>query len=183
MQQKAIVEPAPIHPIKFEKRFDFEPDGTTVKKESIWCTWAKKGTGIAMETTDKVERMKRDPAVWRAIEPFYNAWLEGNSREFVDGTPLSVWPGMEPHVVDLLKSHKVFSVEDFARMSDGDVGKLGFPGARDQRDRAREYLKNKSSQDQVSELQRRIAELEAAAAEKDDQPKRGPGRPRKDEAA
>lgn len=183
MQNNAIVEPAPIYPVKFEKRFDFDGEGA-VKKESVWCTWVKKGTGIPMETVDKIERMKKSPHVWKAVEPFYNAWLEGKKDEIVDGMPIAAFPGLEPHVVDLLKSHKIFSVEDFARLSDGEIQKLGFPGARERRDAARKFIDNKTNADQVTELQRRIAELEAErSSEPAETPKRGPGRPRKDEAA
>ena len=176
-----IVEPAPIYPIKFEKRFDYNDDGS-VKKESVWCTWTKKGTGIAMETVDKVERMKRSPHVWKAIEPYYRQWLEGTSLEIVDGTPLAAFPGIEPHVLDLMKRHKIFSVEDLSKLTDGDVQRLGFPGARDLRDRAKKYLDNKAGVDQVSALQKRIAELEAQKNAEEPK-KRGPGRPRADEAA
>lgn len=177
---KATVEPAPIYPVKFEKIYDLDENGQ-IKKESVWCTWMKKGVGIQMSTTDKVERLKRNAAVWAAIEPHYEAWLAGSDEAVIDGTPLAAWSGIEPHQRDYLKKHRIVTLEDFARLTDGDVGKIGYPGVRDQRDRARKFLEQRDNADQVSALQKRIAELEAERAT-EDPPKRGPGRPRKEQA-
>lgn len=176
-----LVEAAPIYPLKFEKRFDIDEKTGEVKKESIWCTWAKKGTGLPFETVDKVERMKQEPAVWAAIKPYYDSWMAGNAAPET-GTSLAVWPGLEAHQVELLKQHRITNLEDFAALSDSDIGRLKFPGARERREKAREFLKNKGAFDEMDALRKKIAELEAAKADSDE-PKRGPGRPRKDDVA
>ena len=156
-----IMKPAPIYAVKFEKRFRYDDDGKPIK-EDHWCTWAKKGVSIPTETVDRIDRLKQDPPVWMAIEGAYEAWVKGVTFE-TDGIPLDVWPGLEPHQVEVLRGHKILSVEDLASMNDGDIQRIGFPGLRQRRDNARKYLENKDSQDQISKLEAKIKELEARA--------------------
>lgn len=176
------IEPANIRALKFERQF--EPDGEDGMREKVWVTWAKKGAGIPTHTTDKVERLRRDPSIWAALEPAYLAWEAGTNFE-TDGTPFDVWPGLLAHEVEELRKHKIHSVEDFAGMTDSDFKRCAFPKIREKRDRAREYLKNRDAMDEMDALRQKIAELTAAkdaGKAEGDAPKRGPGRPRRDEA-
>ena len=95
-------EAAAIFPKRFYKKFDYNEDGT-VKSESEWVEWMKKGTGIPRTVPDKVERMKKDPAIWAALKPYYDQWKAGEEM-IADGTPLDTWPHLQTHEIDLIKS-------------------------------------------------------------------------------
>lgn len=154
------IVPANIFPVRFWKAYDYNADGT-VKKESEWCEWAKKGTGIPTGTVDKVDRLRKDKAIWLAIGPGYEQWQAGQ-EPVGDGTPLDIWPGLQDHERELLAGHKIRTLEDFAALTDGDIERLGFPGARLKRDRAAEYLGKVDAIDQVAALKDEIARLKAA---------------------
>jgi len=180
---ETAVTPAAIRPLKFERKFK-TLNGDAV--EEHWVTWAKKGTSIEMRQVELVKRAMRDPAIKLAIEPFYQAWLAGTQIE-VNGTPLEAWAGVGPEHIEALRRIKIHSVEDFAGLTDSQLGGCGFPHARQLRDKARRYIESKDLEQQVhaamadkdaqlAEMQRRLAELEQIALDKmagEDRPRRG----------
>lgn len=123
----------------------------------------------------------RWPAAWERFV---------KNQEQHDGTPLEQWRYLNPAQVANLKSSNVFTIEELAAVSDGNLQNLGM-GARDLRDRARQHLKpqdevetelraeNADLRNQVKSLH---AQLEAMKNTPEPEKKRR-GRPPKDEAA
>lgn len=120
------------------------------------------------------------------IGPAYEAWCEGYDIP-EDGTPLEAWGAITADIAAILRKHGIKTVEGVRDMGEGMVPKLPIPNARRLPELARMYLDSATRDVMAQEkaaMEARIAQLEAlVAAEKpEDKPKRGPGRPRKDEA-
>ena len=110
--------------------------------------------------------------------------------EPLDGTPIEQWAGMTPSMCLMLKAMHIRTVEEFANISDAVLQDIPM-GGRQLRDKAKAYVE---AIDTDAPLQAAIARAEAAEAavaslqrQFDDlkanlpaeEPKRGPGRPRK----
>lgn len=125
-------------------------------------------------------RMMHMNAVWSQIEPRYRAWKQGKQMPET-GTPLAAWPGLSEAEVEAFNRAGIRSVEEVAEMSDGMIGKVHLPNAREHRAQARTFLEmadKASANARIAELEAKLAELAAAQ----EGPKRGPGRPKKTEA-
>lgn len=121
-------------------------------------------------------------AKWSVIGPAYEAWKKGTEIP-LDGTPLEAWAGVTPEMAAALKALDVRTVEEVRDMGDGVMAKLRTPNARQLPALAKKYLEGQSAAERDAEneeLRERIAAMEAMLKE---QPKRGPGRPKKVEAA
>lgn len=125
-------------------------------------------------------------ARWDVIGPKYNAWKKGEEVP-ESGTPLGAWAGLSADQAKYLKAMGIVTVEQVAEMNDSAIERLPFPGRRDLPKLAKTFLASKGEADLAAknaELQERIAAMEDMLLDRsDDKPKRGPGRPRKDEAA
>ncbi len=122
-------------------------------------------------------------AKWATIGPAYEAWKRGSEIP-QDGTPLAAWSGLTVEQAALLRRMGIVTVENVRDMSEGAIAKLPFPGARQLPQLARDYLSGRgdAEKDQmIADMQERMAAMEEMLAEATQ--KRGPGRPRKDEAA
>lgn len=111
----------------------------------------------------------------------------------VQGTPLEEWPQITRSQALNLKSMAVHTVEALAEVHDGHIDKLG-QNARELKTKARAYIEQAKDSAAVqklavesarkdaemAELRRQIADL--ASRVEDGEPKRGPGRPRKEPA-
>lgn len=104
----------------------------------------------------------------------YEAFKRGE-QVATTGTPLEQWPqpGMTSARVHELKALNVFSVEDLAGITDGNLGRLGM-GGRELRESARRYIDNAKEiagnsalVNELSELRARLAALEGAKPETD----------------
>lgn len=107
----------------------------------------------------------------------------------IQGMPIEEWPQITRAQALTLKAMHIHTVESLAEVHDGHIDKLGQNG-RELRVKAKAFLEqakdtaaaqkiaaeNQRLTDQMVEMQRQITELSAALS------KRGPGRPRKDEA-
>lgn len=187
--------------IPLEFWVDYEPQADGTIKEIERVEWTRKGTQNAT-TRETIERLSRtgpngqDP-IWLALKPFYDSWKSGREAP-VDGTPLAAWPGATPQLVKALLPLHIRSVEDLANLTDGNMDRVPVPGIRGFRNQAKAFLEAQktthvvaaemASRDaQIAEQNREIAELKelvtslAASQGVDvtDEPKRGPGRPRK----
>lgn len=119
---------------------------------------------------------------WKRIGPAYDAWKKGEDMPEV-GTPLAAWSGLNAEQAAILKRLHIKTVEDVAGMSESTTDKLPFPNARKLPVLARDYLASKDKVDAAAELdamRERVAAMEEMLAEA--APKRGPGRPKKEEA-
>lgn len=125
-------------------------------------------------------------ARWQIIEPAYRAWKVGQDIP-EDGTPLAAWAGVTPEQAKHLRAMGIKSVEDVAAMNDSAAGKLPFPGRKQLPEMARMFLDDRGKAAVSGELaaaNERIAAMEAMMVEMQaEKSKRGPGRPKKEEAA
>lgn len=115
----------------------------------------------------KTEHFKRWPKA-------YNRYLQGKN---VDGTAISILPSLSDSQVAKFFNAGIRTVEQLAQMPDRELIALSIAGAQRARIDAQQYL-------ELARLRER--ERERAKAEADEArsaPKRGPGRPRKDDAA
>lgn len=189
-----------IVPLTFWKEYEPQPDGSI--KEIEMVEWVRKGSQNAT-TIEKITRMSKKDINgnvnpnWTAIKPFYDGWKSGQETP-INGTPLAAWPGATPQLVKALEPYHIRSVEDLADLTDGTMARIPLPGIRGIRDNAKAYVAALSTtapiagevatlREQNANYENRINELEmlvkSLAADKGidlaDEPKRGPGRPRK----
>lgn len=97
------------------------------------------------------DHKKRWPAAW--------AKYEGKETGLVDGTPIDQFPLLTVTDVATLKHCGIFTVEQLANVSDGNLGNLG-PGGLKLRERAAQYLKGPD--DTEKDLRAKIQRLETA---------------------
>lgn len=115
------------------------------------------GSKIPQLVTEEIKQ--RFPREWAAFEA---------SHQVVDGMPLRMWPPITPSKLMEFTAAGILSVEQLAEASDVKIG----PEAEEWRARAKQWL---APQSEIEDLRSQLA---AAQAER-----RGPGRPRKEEAA
>jgi hypothetical protein len=147
---------------------------------------------------------------WEAIRPYYESWKDGREGP-VDGTPLEAWNGVAPEQAEFLRARGIKSVEQLAELTEGHFSRFGLPGIRNMVSAAKRYLDSSDArkfaasmaekdqqithqqvqisdqQAQITALLQRLDSLAESVAKQqgataDGPAKRGPGRPRKDEA-
>lgn len=184
-----------IFPIEFTTEYEKDPDDPSGSKmiAKDWVRWGKKGTSNGATTRDKVDRLKKGSVEWAALEPYYDAWKK-NQEAPIDGTPLDAWPGLTVPQAKVLRSHNLRSVEDFATAPDSVLTRMAIPGIRELQRRAKAFCEAAEGQaaiaeamakrdDQIDQLTSQLADAMKAieALKQDAPPKRGPGRPRKED--
>lgn len=188
------------YPLRFWQEPRLDRDGGIVMENGNtaiddWCELAKYGDP---KTTmrRRIDRLKLPAKVngklvasieWVACEKAYNAWKSGQ-EEPIEGTPLSVWPGVKPWDTDKLKTLGIRTVEQVAGMNDADCDRFGM-GSRAIVAKARQFVANKPSAEATARvvtleqdnetLKKQLEVMQAQIAEL--ATKRGPGRPRKEE--
>lgn len=146
------------------------------------------------DNLNKIER----PATEQDKIEFARQWqaFEQGREPIPDGTLLSILLPNNPEVVETLRYQKIYTIQQLAALNDTQLQSIGMGGFKLRQD-AQTYLDAASDgkefhklRDQVEKLaagwdadKQKIAALEAAlAAQGDEEPRRGPGRPRKDAA-
>jgi hypothetical protein len=135
----------------------------------------------------KAETYMAMKARWEIVKPRYEAWK--NEMEIPqEGTPLSAWSGLTPEMAQYLKSRMgIRTLEELATLSPDHAVKMPFPDARRLPETAARYLEGATAAEkdaEIADMKKKLEALTAALEEKDEQPvKRGPGRPKKSEAA
>jgi hypothetical protein len=81
----------------------------------------------------------------------YQTWKASNKIEEIEGTPLKMWPAIDPAMVMSLGALSILSVEQLAALSDIDLQKVG-PKGRELRTKAQTYLANAESSDEAIRL-------------------------------
>lgn len=99
---------------------------------------------------------ERWPAQWAAYQ--------NNKEQPLEGTPITVWPELDPSQVATLSHKNIRTVEDLASLPDVSLGELG-PGALELQKKAQRFLKVSEDTKLVEKQESRIAELEARIAE------------------
>ena len=167
-------------------------DAMTENGAITHSTWEKISRVTPTESIsndDNGLKMAAMRSQWAQIEPAYLAWKQGQVLP-ESGTPLGAWPGVNPQQADALKSVGLHTVEAIASATESILSKPPLPNMREIKRQAIAWLEGRSAAEQaatIAELQEQnaamlemLAELQAA---KEDEPKRGPGRPRKEEVA
>jgi len=140
------------------------------------------------DTKQSSDTFKAMTLRWTVIGPAYEAWLHGQDLP-ANGTPIAAWAGVSADQAAHLRTLGIRSVEEVRDMPESMFNRLPFPNARalpklaaqflDGRGEAAKDAELQAMRERQAALEERLAELVAAQSE---EPKRGPGRPRKVEA-
>jgi hypothetical protein len=123
----------------------------------------------------------------------YEAWQTKRTARHIEGTPLKNWPMIPALRIAEFEAMGIFSVENLRDTSDNNIQKL--QDGRIWREKAKGWLEsaekngasakfaaeNERLRNDIEEMRKQIAELSAQISKEPE--KRGPGRPRKEEAA
>lgn len=153
-----VIETAAVWPLKFwtehETVVHEAKDGKPERVEVVahdWVHWAKKGVSIPQTNIDKVKRIRKDHAIWRALGPHYEMWQKGGELEAVPAgqTPLAAWVGVTRDEIEALRPYRIFSVEDFAGISEQVSSKVQIRDIFAKRDLAKRYLATRQTAKEV----------------------------------
>ncbi len=200
----------PIKVLRFERKR--KSNGTTEDWVEYASDRAVTETGVVNSSTWSPIRRLKPPAEygdnvpdegkiaalsgqWAQIGPAYEAWLQGNSLD-VQGTALDTWAALGKDETRALKAIGIATVEQIANMSEDQLMRPPLPDMRRIHEAAKAFLKGMPLADLQAEIQRLREQNEAMLAmlaektepepdeadEATGEPKRGPGRPRKDAA-
>lgn len=182
---------ADIRPVKFWTAYVPSGEGSGLR-EIDWVEYARRGEAKYTTTPMRIKDAERNSQIWPTLEKFYRAWKDG--KKIVDnGTPLDAWVGLSAEQIEVLKFHDCHSLEDLAALTDAHRSKIGLPGLNGIQQGAARFLTGLSGNkvevalaekdQQIAALQaqmEQMAEMIASKMDADEEPKRGPGRPRKD---
>lgn len=142
----------------------------------------------------RVDKIKlHDAKMWSRLKPHYEAWQKGQELP-LEGTPLEEWSLISAHHCRTLKEHGIRTVEQLAIINDETMKLIPMEGRKLQQ-RAAAYLSADRTAERsavaITELKDQMNRMQAAleASEAMNRElaagleKRGPGRPRKEEAA
>lgn len=138
-----------------------------------------------------LKRMYMD-AMWSVIGPAYEAWKQGFEIP-ENGTPLAAWAGITGDQANALRKIGINTVEELASLEDNKLQRVPMPNAREIRGLAQKFIAtgdDTRTAERLNEMEKQnalLAERLAAATEMLEEltkpsPKRGPGRPKKEEA-
>lgn len=171
--------------LKFEERDKPIKGMPGQHRMATYVTWARIGSkGSTVE--DDVKRVERDKVLWPAVEPAYKAWLKGQ-EEPTDGTPLSVFPGINRPQANKLREMGIRTLEAIRdHMGEEAIQAFGM-GGRQLKRLVTEYLVNRPQVETIGRLtalEESLAALQKSNAELRAEnerlgAKRGPGRPPK----
>lgn len=121
-------------------------------KEVVICSITVIGGNLSVDkevTEAQLREWRLDPNR-KYIFDSYQAWVEGREAP-INGYPLKEWPAISVGMVAALTRLGIRSVEELAELQDDTLPKVGQPGTRTIRDKAREWLKVSSTQGKVLE--------------------------------
>lgn len=190
--------------LEFWRDYEPDPEKPGEMRAVDFVRWARRGDLTYASNVDKVSRIRRAmrsqdggseiyAPEWIGIKDAYEAWVAGQEAP-VDGTPLDAWPALTKAQVAAFRAAHYRSVEDIAEMADNQLSKVRLPDMRLIRDKARTYVASKRDTAKIEAMMadrdRRLADMEVELSEArsalerlaGDQPRRGPGRPRKNPA-
>lgn len=193
MSPDATTHQVNVIPVDFRIEYIPVPEKPGEFREVEKVDLVKRGSEHGDRTPWRISALKQDQIIWPAVEKAYEHWKKGQ-EEPVEGTPIDACPFIAKAVAAHLRNLHYRSVEDLALATDADLNRIGM-GARVMREKARLYIdakkgdarladalaerdaENERLRGDIEELRNQVNELMA------DKPKRGPGRPPKQEAA
>ena len=156
-EERAIEYPQATERARLEASKKGLPDPGPQVKKHVFVHIASPGDrleAIERVATDKDKR--RFPAQWQSF-------LSGKGRE-VQGTPLTALKSMDLEKTEVLRSLKIFTVEQLSECSDTTIQQMG-PGAREWVKEAAAFMDNKQNYSKNVELQNEIDELKSQVKE------------------
>lgn len=148
------------------------------------------------DTKTKVVKRATDEQRQKFAEE-YAVFKKGVEQTF-SGTPLNQWPIITPALIKQFNHFNVYTVDQLAELNDIAINQIG-PGTRDWVQKAKAFLakakstaeaqkfavENERLKEELARQQAIISDLAAKVEKLSDgsEPKRGPGRPRKEEQA
>lgn len=120
--------------------------------EKEFCKITVRGGNLSVDkeiTDNQLKEWRLDPSR-KYIYEQYVAWKEGKESP-INGFPLTEWPAISIGMVTALAKIRVRSVEELADIQDDFLPKVGQPGTRAIRDKAREWLKVSANQGKIVE--------------------------------
>jgi hypothetical protein len=201
-------EKLPITVHRFYTVYEDDPKnpGTTRQRDMVEYGPIGQGSRTrAVERIDILSKAQRvagaNPAsiaaqvLWAHIKPRYEAW-KGNQELPETGTPLAAWNHLTPTQAEFLRTNGIRSVEDVAALTDIHIQQFKIHNLRSIIEAAKKFLDSadtvkfagemKAKDEQLAAANARIdqmAEMLAKLMEDKETPKRGPGRPPKEQAA
>jgi hypothetical protein len=174
-----------IKPIRFWINYEMTPPAEYVELTNSSCMTE---TGQFLSTTPiRIKELMPNPKgvgptferqreIWAAIEPAYRAWKAGEEIP-EDGTPLAMWPGVTASEAEVLARFDIRTVEAVRDIPEALFTKIPLPRIRQKATMAKAFLDNagkaataKAAAEQsavISELQRQLAELQSARADRE----------------
>lgn len=158
----------------------FHPDPADPAK-MVGVDYVTYGPFGALDRSKVTERVKRilsvqangdsdNPSVKMAkdradiISERYEAWKEG--REIpANGTPLAAWNLLQPEDAEILRTHRIYTVEDVASLTDTLLQRIAIPNGRSMVEQAKLYLKAADTNRASAEMAKMAAELAALRSE------------------
>lgn len=169
--------------------FESEKAGRQIVKSEPYIHILLAGGKSDLKRPVKLVDDGREPPPDPVRFPRQWAAYKANQEQVQSGTLIELWPAVNKAQVFELKAARVFTVEQLAAFPDSSLHLLGMMG-RELRDKAIKFLQassgdhaamsaleaeNKTLKTDLDILKKQVAKLAAM------QPKRGPGRPRKEE--
>ena len=190
---------AQFYSVAVKQGFESEAQGRPIYKDVDYVRIFVPGdANTIIETPVRDDHKARFPVQWAHYQNKHG----GDAKEI--GTPISQWPRISPAQAEELRALKFYTVESIANASDANIQRIGMVGGMQPyafRDAAMRFLQvatddaaaSKAAQEaaeanaRAAALEQRLRELEAKLEAKAQEPaepaeKRGPGRPRKQEA-
>ena len=190
---------AQFYSVAVKQGFESEAQGRPIYKDVDYVRIFVPGDSTSViETPVREDHKARFSIQWA----HYMNKHGGDAKEV--GTPLSQWARLSPAQVEELRALKFYTVESIANASDANIQRVGMAAGMQPyavRDAAMRFLQvatddaaaARASQEaaeakaKAAALEQRLRELEAKLEAKSQEPaeqpeKRGPGRPRKQEA-
>lgn len=130
---------------------------------------------------------------WQAIKPHYETWKRGEEVP-IEGTPLAVASFLTKEAIEAIKKAGIRTLEEFVELNDSTRDRINMPRAREAQAQAKRVLDAKDQNAAAAKIDAQAGELAALKAQMAEliaaqanavlaEPKRGPGRPRKEQEA
>lgn len=191
----------------FKQTYERDPATGLMNRPVDWVTYAPVHAVQTTQITERIDKMRpperglnRDDEGakmaylnirWSMIERAYEAWKQGIEIP-LEGTPLGVWPGINEAQANAFRAVGVKTIEGIAELPDNLIGKVALPGVREIKKQAGLFLaardastaatRQAEQEDRIRGLEEQLAAAMELLEEQEQSKKRGPGRPRKEDA-
>jgi hypothetical protein len=201
-------EKLPITVHRFYTVYEDDPKNPGTTRQRDMVEYGPIGQGSRTRAVERIDILSKankvagaNPAsmaaqvLWAHIKPRYEAW-KGNQELPETGTPLAAWNHLTPTQAEFLRTNGIRTVEDVASLTDIHIQQFKIHNLRSIIEAAKRFVDGadvnkfagemKAKDEQLAAANARIdqmAEMLAKLMEDKETPKRGPGRPPKEQAA